>query len=132
MLFNPYIKNGFFLDQMYSFEVVNKIDRKQQSFMKFIHKKVLMAQSKCLFKWIKVDKQDYLKKRPHDFKNSFYFGILQVPSMPGMHQQKWLVFWSFKLTSKQCDLTFFGTMAHRRILLQGLWTEGSNITKIAM
>ena len=37
--------------------------------------KVLLAPSKCLFKWIKVDKSDYLKKRLHDFKDSFYFGI---------------------------------------------------------
>ena len=43
--------------------------------MKLIEKMIL-APSKCLFKWIKGDKKDYLKKRPRDFKNSFYFGIV--------------------------------------------------------
>ena len=32
--------------------------------------------SKCLFMWIKVDKQDYLKIGSLDFKNYFYFGII--------------------------------------------------------
>ena len=77
---------------MYSFEVVNN------SLLDFFHE-VLLAPSKCLFKWINVD---YPKKRPRDFKNSFYFVILQVSSMPGVHQYTWFVFWSFRLISKQC------------------------------
>ena len=50
----------------------------------FFHK-VLLAPSKCLFKWIKMDKLDYLKKGSRHFKNSFYFGIKKVPSMPGTY-----------------------------------------------
>jgi hypothetical protein len=42
--------------------------------------------------WIKVDKLHYLKNHPRDFKNYFYFGIVEVSSMPGRRQQKWLVF----------------------------------------
>ena len=42
--------------------------------MKFFHE-VLLALSMSLFRWIKADKYNYLKKNSHDFKNSFYFGI---------------------------------------------------------
>ena len=74
-------ENHKILDQMYSFELVNN----SLHIIFFFHK-VLLASSKCLFWWIKVDKLDYLKIRPRDFKNSFYFGIVEVSSMPGMRQ----------------------------------------------
>jgi hypothetical protein len=44
-------------------------------FYDFFHK-VPLAPSMCLFKWIKVDKLDYLKIGSRNFKNSFYFGIV--------------------------------------------------------
>ena len=47
-LFNLCMEIKKCLGQMYSFEVVNNSQL-------FIHK-VLLAPSKCLFKWIKVDK----------------------------------------------------------------------------
>ena len=50
-----------------------------------------------------MDKLDCLKKGSRDFKNSFYFGIEYVPSMPGTHQKLCLVFTSFRSRSKQCD-----------------------------
>ena len=71
--------------------------------MKIIHK-VPLALSKCLSMWIKVDKYDYLKISSRDFKNSFYFGIVSVPSIPGMHQKLCLVFWPFRSRSKQCEI----------------------------
>ena len=43
-------ENCNFLEQVYSFEVVNN-----SPFLEFFHKE-LMAPSKYLFKWIKVDK----------------------------------------------------------------------------
>ena len=43
---------------MYSFEVVNN------SPLDLFFHKVLLAPSKCLFKWIKVDKRHYFKKCP--------------------------------------------------------------------
>ena len=61
---NPCMKFDFFLDQMTSFEVFN-------SLMNFIHK-VPLTQSKCLSKWIKVDKWDYFQNRPQDFFFSYY------------------------------------------------------------
>jgi hypothetical protein len=45
----------------------------------FITQKIhigVLTPSKCLFKWIKVDKKDYPKKHRRDFKNYFYFGIV--------------------------------------------------------
>ena len=80
---------------MYSFEVVNN------SLMTFFHE-VILALSMCLFRWIKVDKQDYLKKGSRDFKNYFYFGIKKVPSISGTCQKLHLVFQPFRSRSKQC------------------------------
>ena len=37
---------------------------------------MLLAPSKCFFKWIKVDELNYLKKRPPNFKNYLYFEIV--------------------------------------------------------
>ena len=37
-----------------------------------------------------------------DFKNSFYFGIIQVSSIPGTHQKFRLVKWPFRFRYKQC------------------------------
>ena len=54
-------------------------------------------------RWIKVDKQDYLKKGSHDFKNYFYFVIEKVASMPGTCQKLRLVFQPFRSRSRQCD-----------------------------
>ena len=39
-----------------------------------------------------------------DFKNYAYFGIEQVPSIPGMRQKLCLVFWSFRSRFKQCEM----------------------------
>ena len=78
-LFYPCMKIKNFLDQMYSSEVLNNT-------LLYFFQKVLLAPSKCLFRWIKVDKLDYLKNRPCDFKNSFLGGIVEVSSMPGMGQ----------------------------------------------
>ena len=60
------------------------------------------APSICLFAWIKVDKLDFLKIGSRDFKNSFHFGIVWFPSIPGMCQKLRLVFWPFRFRSKQC------------------------------
>ena len=65
-VFNPCMKFEIFFGQMPSFEV-----------LWMCHYVILsksQAPSKCLFKWIKVDKYYYLKNRPHNFKNTFYFG----------------------------------------------------------
>ena len=70
--------------------------------MKFVHE-VLLALSMCLFRWIKVDKQEYLKKGSCNFKNYFYFGIEKVASMPGTCQKLRLVFQPFRSRSKQCE-----------------------------
>ena len=66
---SPCIKIKKIWGQMYSFEVVDNRPL-------YIFHKVLLAPSKCLSKGIKVDKLDYLKSHPRDFKNSFYFGIV--------------------------------------------------------
>ena len=56
-----------------------------------------LAPSMCLFKWIKMDRLDYLKIGSRDFKKSFYFLIV-----PGMHQTLRLVKRPFRSRSKQC------------------------------
>ena len=38
-----------------------------------------------------------------DFKNSFYFGIVQLPSIPGMCQKLRLVKRPFKSSPRQCE-----------------------------
>ena len=43
--------------------------------------------SKCLSKWIKVDKWDYLKNPSHETKNSFCLGFLYIPRQTG--RQNW-------------------------------------------
>ena len=53
-----------FLDQMTSLDVIN-----------FLHK-VPLAPSKCLSKWIKVDKWDYFQNGSQDFFFSFLFSLL--------------------------------------------------------
>ena len=50
----------------------------------------------------KADKWDYLKKGSCDFKNSFYFRMEKVPSIPGMCQKLRLVIRPFRSRSKQC------------------------------
>ena len=48
----------------------------------------------------------------HGLKVSFW----QFFRKADMHQQKWLVFWSFRLRSKQCDLRIMAPQGkHRRI-----------------
>ena len=70
--------------------------------MKFFYK-VPIASSKCSFMWIKVDKQDYFKISLRNFKNSFYFGIVKVSRIPGMHYKLRLVIWPFRSRSKLCE-----------------------------
>jgi hypothetical protein len=82
---------------MYPFEVVKTIVHYD-----FFHK-VPLAPSMCLFKWIKVDKLDYLKIGSSDFKNYFYFRMVSYPSIPGMRQKLRLVKRPFRSRSKQSD-----------------------------
>ena len=46
-----------------------------------------LSLSKCLSKWIKVDKWDYLKNPSHKLKNSFCLGFLWIPRKTG--RQNW-------------------------------------------
>ena len=47
---------------------------------------------------------DYLKIGSCDFKNSFYFGIMYFPSVPGMDQNLRMVKRPFRSRSTQCEL----------------------------
>ena len=98
-LFYPIMKIKKILGQMYSFDVVNN------SPLWFFFHKVPLAPSMCLFKWIKVDKLDDLKIGSRDFKNSFYFGIVWFPSIPGMCQKLCLVKRPFRSRPRQCALS---------------------------
>ena len=68
-----------FLDQMSSFGVLWKL---KVLFCDFIHN-LSQAPSKCLFKWIKVDKWDYFKNPSQEFKKSFCSGFLWIPRKTG-------------------------------------------------
>ena len=73
---------------------------------------VALAPSMCSFKWIKMDKFDYLKIGSRDFKNSFYFGIVWFSSKPGMCQKLRLVKRPFNFRLRQCGFRKFRVAAN--------------------
>jgi hypothetical protein len=80
-LFNPCMKlEIFFWPNVYIWSA------KKLSFRNFIQN-ISQAPSKCLSKWIKVDKWDYLKNPSHELKNSFCLGFLWIPRQTG--RQNW-------------------------------------------
>ena len=61
------------------------------------------ALSKCLSKWIKVDKWDYFHFRSQEMEIINCLGVLWVPRIPRLLNEQCLVFWSFRSRSKQCE-----------------------------
>ena len=55
------------------------------------------ALSKCLSKWIKVDKWDYLKNPSHELKNYFCLGFLWIPRKTGRQNWRGPIFLRFDL-----------------------------------
>ena len=70
-LFSPAWNLEIVLGQMPLFEVLRKCHLSRD----FIQK-MSQALSKCLSKWIKVDKWDYLKNTSDELKKSFCLGFL--------------------------------------------------------
>ena len=60
------------------------------------------APSKCLSKWIKVDKWDYFKNPSQELKISFCLGFLWIPKKTGRQNWRGPIFLRFNLVKKQC------------------------------
>ena len=56
------------------------------------------------FRSVKVQIDTFLKKDSRDFKNSFQFRFLWIPSKTGEQNQKVLILWWFIVVERQCDL----------------------------
>ena len=55
------------------------------------------------FRSVKVQTETFLKKDSQDFKNSFQFRFLWIPSKTGGQNQKVLILWWFIIVERQCD-----------------------------
>ena len=56
------------------------------------------------FRSVKVQTETFLKKDSQDFKNSFQFRFLWIPSKPGEQNQKVLILWWFIIVERQCEV----------------------------
>ena len=56
------------------------------------------------FRYLILENWDFLKKDSQNFKNSFQFGFLWIPSKTGEQNQKVLILWWFIIVERQCVL----------------------------
>ena len=84
--------NFIFLDQIHTFIW----SAKKMTFREFIQN-MSKTLSKCLSKWIKVDKWDYLKNPSQELKSSFCLGFLWIPKKTGRQNWRGPIFLRFDL-----------------------------------
>ena len=90
--------NFIFLDQIHTFIW----SAKKMTFREFIQN-MSKTLSKCLSKWIKVDKWDYLKNPSQELKSSFCLGFLWIPKKTGRQNWRGPIFLRFNLVKLQCE-----------------------------